>query len=359
MSYRLGGRNALAYVGVEPTQPPQMLVINRPPTPTDSQNVNIGTFWIVPNPPSNPEQVWVLVSLAGGVATWVELYPAAASGLTFVEDSGSATEAAGIINVVGGASTAGTNMHTSGSGNTIDIILNDSLLFPNTNTSGTQGVLFWGGQRFLHNYDGGGVDNNVFLGENAGNLTLLGNATANVGIGAGALEHLVGTAVNNGTGNTAVGNGTLIALTNGSFNTAFGSNGYLLTTGQGNIFVGFRAGEHLLTGSTNVLIGSDDNLGPTSPGVNYIGAESNNLIFGNAPGVTGESNALRLGDDGTGPGLQNKCFLAGTYAATVTNGTTKVMVQDSTFKVGGSTLTSSDGSLTITITAGNIDIVIT
>lgn len=356
MSYRLGGRNALAYVGVEPTQPPQMLVINRPPTSTDSQNVNIGTLWVVPNPPSNPEQVWILVSLAGGVATWVELYPAAASGLTFVEDSGSATEAAGIINVFGGASTAGINMHTSGSGNTVSIILNDSLFFPNTNNTGTQGVLYWGGNRWIHNYQ---VEDNVFIGALAGNFTMGINAAANIGIGGSALTSLVGSAVNLGTANTGIGNGVLESVTNGSWNSALGSAGFSLTTGQGNIFIGHRSGEHLLTGNTNILIGTDDNLGATSPGVNYIGAESNNIIVGNAPGVTGESNALRLGDDGTGVGLQNKCFLAGTYAATVTNGTTKVMVQDSTFKVGASTITSSDGSLTITITAGNIDIVIT
>lgn len=356
MSYRLGGRNALAYLGVEPTQPPQMLVINRPPTPTDSQNVNIGTFWIVPKPPSDPEQVWVLVSLAGGVAVWVQLYPAAASGLTFVEDSGSATEAGGIINVLGGASTAGTNMHTSGSGNTIDIILNDSLFFPNTNSSGTQGVINFGGSRFIHNFGG----NNTFVGDIAGNLTLNpANADANTGIGTGALQSLVGAAVNQGAANTAVGNGSLDSVTNGSFNSALGSAGFSLTTGQGNIFIGHRSGEHLVTGNTNVLIGADDNLGATSPGVNYTGGESSNIIVGNAPGVTGESNALRLGDDGTGVGLQNKCFLAGTYAATVTNGTTKVMVQDSTFKVGASTITSSNGSITITITAGNIDLKVT
>jgi hypothetical protein len=357
MSYRLGGRNALAYVGVEPTQPPQMLVINHPPTPSDNQNFNIGTFWIVPNPPSNPEQVWVLVSLAGGVAHWVQLYPTSAASLTFDTDSGTAEPLAGVINVLGGASTAGTNIDTTGSGNTVDVILNDSLFFPNTNSAGTEGVLYWGGQRFVHNF---GFVNNTFVGSDAGNFTMNHTssniASGNVGIGAFALSSLVGSALNDAENNVGIGAAALASVTDGSWNTAVGHAGLSLTTGQGNIFVGNRSGENLLTGSTNVLIGTDDNLGATSPGVNYTGAESNNLIFGNAAGITGENNVMRLGDDGTGVGLQNTCYLAGVYAQTVTTGTTKIVVQDSTFKLGGSTITSSDASILITITAGNIDL---
>lgn len=358
MSYKLGGRNALAYLGVEPTQPPQMLVINRPPTSKDSQNVNIGTFWVVPNPPSNPEQVWILVSLIGGVATWVQLYPISATGLTFDEDLGSAEPIAGVINVIGGAGAAGTNIHTLGNANNVYIILNDSLYFPFTNSSGTEGVIYSGGSTFLHNFGTGGAGN-TFLGTGAGNLTLGVNCVENTGIGGDALASLVGSAVNLGDANTAIGVHCFQSITDGSWNTGVSECGIVLTTGQGNCMMGWRAGNQLVTGNTNILIGADDNLGSFAAGYNYTGAESNNICL-QSSGVTGESNVMRLGNDGSGSGQVNTLYLAGTYSSSITSADApKVLAQDTTTKVSGMTLTSSDSSITITITGTTIDFKVT
>lgn len=81
MSLRLSGLNPLSYQGVEASQPPQMLVVDRAPTATDSLNVNVGTFWLdITN-----QILYVLISLAGGVATWA---PLAAGGGTVTSVSG-------------------------------------------------------------------------------------------------------------------------------------------------------------------------------------------------------------------------------------------------------------------------------
>jgi hypothetical protein len=82
MALRLDGRNPLAYMGVTPDQPPQLLVETRQPTTNDVQNFNIGTMWVIPTQNSGPsEEVWQLVSKVGNVATWVEL--TSSSGTTY------------------------------------------------------------------------------------------------------------------------------------------------------------------------------------------------------------------------------------------------------------------------------------
>src|SRR6202789_3693277 len=137
------------------------------------------------------------ISTSGAIAT------------SYVTNAGTAVPAAGVLNVLGGPSSAGTNMNTTGSGNTVDVVLNDSLFFPNTNSAGTQGVLFWGGARFIHNFGA----TNTFVGGSAGNLTLTtANATENTGIGHAALASLVGSGSSLGDANTAIGNDSLTSI---------------------------------------------------------------------------------------------------------------------------------------------------
>jgi len=117
---RLSGINPLAYIGVEPTTPAPLFVKDRSPTVNDYQNFNIGTFWLVTGN-SIPEEVWMLVALSAGIATWVQLYPGGGGGggaNEFPCDSGTANEAGGILNVLGDG-----NVTTSGAGNTITISL--------------------------------------------------------------------------------------------------------------------------------------------------------------------------------------------------------------------------------------------
>lgn len=300
MSYRLSGINPLAYVGVEPSTPPQMLVLPRAPLPTDSVGYNLGTYWLVAAPPPTRNwELWILVDLTAGVATWVQLYPGGSGGANqFDEDVGIAIPALGIINVLGGA-----NMNTFGSGNTILINLNETIHWPSTTADGLIGAIYLGGSNgsggylFMHNY---GV-NNTWLGENAGNLTLT-----------------YGTANNN----TGIGEVVLNSLTTGAFNTSIGAESLTsLTSGDSNFAGGAGALQFLLTGNNNVCIGVD-------AGSDYTGAETNNIIIAN-DGVLGESDTIRIGVEG----LQTAAYMAGIYDEPIgmPNG---VVYVDSTGKLG-------------------------
>jgi hypothetical protein len=78
----------------------------------------------------------------------------------------------------------------------------------------------------------------------------------------------------------------------------------LLTTGASNASLGAAALSKILTGSANVAIGA-------TAGSNYAGAESNNIVIGNA-GVAAESGVIRIGTAAT----QTKTFVAGVNGVT-------------------------------------------
>jgi hypothetical protein len=288
-------------------------------------------------------------------------------------DTGTAVPSGGIINILGGASTAGVNIHTTASGNTVDVILNDSILLPATNGSGTEGVIYLDGSTFMH---AGGDDSNTFLGTGSGNLTNTG--TINLGLGIGALSSLT-----SGFGNVAAGNDALSNATNAEGNVAIGNALANLVTGLGNIALGEDAGDSLSGANLNILIGHDvaDSLltgsnniiiGESS-GSAYTGAESSNIIISNTGDVS-EDNVIRLGTDGSGTGQQNATYLAGVYNRSFAS-PSGVMQIDHNFKVGssagtngqlliGSTgasplwanLTSTGGSVVITNNANAINL---
>jgi len=162
---KLTGINPLAYMGVEPTAPPQLVVQPFPPTPADVQNNNIGTLWIVTG-----SQVWMLVSLVGNIATWVQIYPSLGAAATFPTDAGIAVPVADVLNVLGG-----TNINTAGAGNTLTINLNDSIVVDDFEATGNA-VIFSGlGASGVLQIDGGGNasaskgdDGEVLIGSTAG-----------------------------------------------------------------------------------------------------------------------------------------------------------------------------------------------
>jgi hypothetical protein len=160
-------------------------------------------------------------------------------------------------------------------------------------------------------------DHNTFLGLNAGNFTMPGDN--NTGLGHNALlsnttgfnntatGHNALTTNDIGSHNTATGSGALANDTSGTHNTATGSGALLLnilgsgntasgagalgnTTGENNIGVGNFAGSNLTTGSNNICIGNS--------------------------GLAGESNAIRIGTEGT----QTATFIAGISGAISSGG---------------------------------------
>ena len=120
---RLTGRNPLAYLGVDPVTPPLLLIEKRSPTANDYSNVDIGAIWVVSDDNTQTYEYWVLVNIDGGSAHWVQLYPGASGGATSIPaDNGTATVASGVLKIFGGD-----NITTYGSGNEIDVQLDDSV----------------------------------------------------------------------------------------------------------------------------------------------------------------------------------------------------------------------------------------
>jgi hypothetical protein len=216
---------------------------------------------------------------------------------------------------------------SSGSFSARHITLDGNLNLPITTATG--GIIYSGGSTLLHSYG----SQNVFVGLNAGNLTMSG--VDNIGIGFEALQdnttgndntadgvyslfsnmsgsyntangyqalqlNLTGiqnTANGvdalfyntNGSGNTADGVGALQNNANGNYNTASGVGALgANTTGSYNIALGYAAGLNLTTGSSNIDIG------------NW--------------GAAADTNIMRIGSG------QTQTYIAGIYGATAASG---------------------------------------
>ena len=95
-------------------------------------------------------------------------------------------------------------------------------------TSATTGVIFKGGNRFIHDYGA----SNTFMGINSGNFTMSGHS------------------------NIAVGIRSLFSNTTGTYNTAFGLQSlYSNTSGYNNIAVGYYSLSGNTTGNSNTAVG--------------------------------------------------------------------------------------------------------
>jgi hypothetical protein len=108
---------------------------------------------------------------------------------------------------------------------------------------------------------------------------------------------------------------------------------------------------NLLSGSSNIAIGY-------AAGLNYTGAESNNIIIGN-PGVQGESDTIRIGTSGT----QTAAYIAGGLAIdAVTGGAQGAETINASGYYAGGTAGVSAGSfsaITAIQTVGGIVTVLT
>jgi hypothetical protein len=151
--------------------------------------------------------------------------------------------------------------------------------------------------------------NNTIIGKGAGNASLSGSDS--VGLGTNVLS----------------------ALTTGSQNSFGGyESGQKITSGSFNSGWGLGSLGELLTGSFNIAYGYDS-------GTAYESSESSNICIGN-PGVTGESNAVRIGTQGSSTQEQNKCFIAGIVGVTASN-PELVTINSSTGQLGVQALTQN------------------
>ena len=93
---RLNGLSPLAYLGVEPSSPPQLVQEIRRPTVNDYQNYTVGTIWLV----KDTEEIWMLVAKSNNIANWTLT---TSGDLTFLADDGnSAHPALGVVHILGG-----------------------------------------------------------------------------------------------------------------------------------------------------------------------------------------------------------------------------------------------------------------
>jgi len=248
----------------------------------------------------NPGTSTLTVSLVGG----------GIGAQSFPTDDGTATEAAGILNIIADNASlnAGATVLFSGASNTITLDVSDD-------------------------------DDNTIIGSDSGNLTY----TPGVALA-----------------NTVCGSTSLRGLTTGSNNSVFGSfSASLITTGLANTIIGEGSGISITTGNRNLIVGS-------VTGNAYTSTESNNIIIGNlVTGTLGESNALRIGlSTGAGNGQINKTFIQGIRGITPAAGNGVPVFIDSngqlgTVGIGGATIDTVTGNSggPVGPTLGNVNIV--
>jgi hypothetical protein len=167
---------------------------------------------------------------------------------------------------------------------------------------------------------------NLLLGSD-GSIT---SGIQNTSLGSTALSNL-----HTGNQNTALGYGAMAnSSPDESANVAVGFNAGTSLSGNSNTLVGFQAGLTLASGNTAVgasaLLSCEGNFNlalGNGAGTLYTTTESNNVLLNNI-GVAGESNVMRLGNQGSGSGQQNKAFVAGIIGVTTSN--SQLVTVDST-----------------------------
>lgn len=299
MSKRLTGLNPLAYIGVEPLQPPNMILSKNAPTTSDSRNVNLGDFWM----DTTTETLYVLVSLAAGIATWVTTFGGATT--TFITDSGTATESGGAIHIVGD----GLNIATSGAGSTVTIRENPDPTFGNVTITGTLDITSFT-EGVLVSDNSGNItsspttNHSILIGNSTGTISSLGVATnGEIPIGSTGADPVLAT-ITGGTGITVTnGAGSITISTTGGapIDTIDGDTGSATgstITIETNVAAhGCGTAEFSASGSTVTLLSADGNgnvgWGPTA--MANITSGNSNAAFGDAAGngiTTGTNNAL-------------------------------------------------------------------
>lgn len=244
----LNGINPLSYMGVNPYTPAPLFVQQRAPTSNDFQNFYIGTLWLVTGD-SIPEEIWMLVALVAGQATWVQLYPGGGGGggaSQFPCDSGTANEAGGILNILGSA-----QVSTSGAGNTVTISLNSDIADSFPTDAGTATPL--AGALTIHggtNINTSGAGSTVTINTNA-NIAIPGSLSV------GTTSTFTGAATFSGAAtfhssitDTTLGAGVVQTNAGGLFSSTKGTDGQVLISST----AGVPAWANLTSGDGSITI---------------------------------------------------------------------------------------------------------
>lgn len=256
----------------------------------------------------------------------------------------------------------------------IDLALEDNLWLPHT-SSITKGVIFKGGDPFMHNYQGpSSQGENTFLGRKAGSFLLLGaniQSSSNTGIGSNALSSIAygfhNTALGSyslsstrdathntalgafclhndvaGSSNTAVGSSSMRNNLDGNFNTAVGTQSMYTNTGNENTALGYLSLYYNGTGSSNTAVGNmslnSNSTGSYNTGLGnrslYAATGNFNTAVGHNAGstITDGHNLTCLGVDAapTTDAARDQITLGNIYVTTLRcNATTITSLSDS------------------------------
>jgi hypothetical protein len=270
--------------------------------------------------------------LTGSGTTAITATAAATTGQTLMGNTGAApsfTDSPAFA----GSVTAGTGLTVTTGDAAVSA---GNITLPSTNSTGSQGVVEVDGTRWISNYG----TSNVFMGKNAGNITTSLTGNQNIGIGENALNKVTSAYQNIGIGynslssmqgtgarNFAIGTLSGESLTTGNQNIIMGHDTFSTATSSARcIALGGAALQYLTTGTDNIAISYQ-------ACQQYMGSESNNVCIA-SDGVTGDNNTIRIGEQGTGTGQQNKSFMAGIYNTTQVGGVDQVVTIDSNGQLG-------------------------
>ena len=152
-----------------------------------------------------PEQIGSIATILKAIKSIKQAWQKV--GLTGTLTNADSVDEADLLFRTGKVSIGGITAPTSGTTPILKAFgsaeITENIYTPNTSINGAQGVLFKGGNRFLHNYG----NRNTFLGENSGNLNNQGEY--NTGLGTESLLR-----INLGYYNTAIGTQSLYFNTN-------------------------------------------------------------------------------------------------------------------------------------------------
>ena len=303
--YRLDGRNPLAYMGVKPSQPPQLLVRNSSPTANDVYNIVIGTLWVVQekiNPVAQDPEIYMLVNQEQNQATWVQIYPGSGTGAveSLTGNSGGAvlpTAAdpaninilgTGTITVVGNPGTNTLTVTPSGS------IASSFITNPVTGTATpSSGVLTFAGSGATVVSAAGSI---VTITSTDTGTTSFPTDSGTATPTAGAVNIKTGVSTQNCGSSvefTGASNTVQLNVTDALSNTVIGKDaGNQTLTSTNTTAIGKNAGQALTSGASNTFVGYNSGSASTTGGNNtYIGSGSGSVTAGSSDNIMIGANA--------------------------------------------------------------------
>ena len=346
MSLQRSGRNPLAYLGVEPSTPPNLVIEFRSPATYDT-NFNIGDIWLrcsltADNVLDTVTEVWILTILNDGIATWTQIYPISASGASiFPCDVGTAVEVGNIINMFGA-----NNISTSGAGNTVTITLSGAIADQYVTDSGTaipsgnvlnvlgiNVVNTSGSSNIVTITINNGTDGQLLIGGGAqplwANVTSVGG-TISIGNGPNSLNLEVGGAgiasqYQTDSGTAVPAAGVINYLGDININTTGAGNTLTVDLDNNVLIAGSLTTGTTVTAGTGLTVNSG---GITSTGTTRLRSLTAGVMQTNGSGVVSSTNGTNgqlLIGGGTAPAWNNITSTGGTV--TITNGANTINLE--------------------------------